>query len=146
MGEHPELTLPLPGGVRPPAEGAPEPPLVPGEGRLDLPPLAEHPPVPGALRLLPEPLDHLPPELGFGPLPALAAGVNRDDGGTHPEVLPRVPVVLLGIECGVGQNPVPGDDEGRLGQDRGELGGVIRRAGGDGRPGEEMGLGVAGDG
>src|SRR5687767_5199798 len=97
VGQHPELTLPLAGGVRPPAERAAESPLVPGEGRLDLPPLAEHPPVPGPLRLLPEPLDHLPPVRRLGPLPALPAGVDRDDGGPDPEILPGVPVVLLGV-------------------------------------------------
>ena len=39
MGQHPELALPLAGGVRPPAERAPEPPLVPTEGGFGLPPL-----------------------------------------------------------------------------------------------------------
>lgn len=146
VGEDAELALPLAGGIRPGTEGAAEPPLVPAERGLDGPPQTVHAPGSAPLGLLAEPLDHLPPELGFGPLPALAAGVDRDDGGTHPEILPRVPVVRLGIECGVGQNPVPGDDQGRLGHDRSELGGVIRRAGGDGRPGEEVGLGVAGDG
>lgn len=44
-------------GPRP--EGAAEPPLVPAESALRLPPLAVHPSVPAPLRLRPEPLDHL---------------------------------------------------------------------------------------
>ena len=66
----------------------------------------------------------------LGPLPALPAAVERDDGGPDPEVLPAVPVVLLAVERGVGQHPVPGDDQGRLGHDRAELRGVVGRAGG----------------
>src|SRR5689334_5384227 len=108
VSEYAEPALPLPGRVGPPAERTPEPPLVPGEGRFGLPPLAVHPAVPAALRLLAEPLDHLPSVLGLGPLPAPAAAVQRDDRGPHPEVLPAVPVVPLGVERGVGQHPVPG--------------------------------------
>lgn len=100
----------------------------------------------GSLRLLPEPLDHLPSELGLRPLPALTAAVERDDGGPHPEFRPGVPVVLLGIERGVRQDPVPGRHQRGLGHDRAELRGVVGRAGGDGRPGEEVAGSVTRDG
>src|SRR5581483_7037599 len=98
VGEDPELALPLPGGVRPGAEGAPEPPLVPAERGLGLPPLAVHPPVPTPLRPLAEPLDHLAAVLRLGPLPPPVAAVERDDGGPHPAPLAGVPVVVLGVE------------------------------------------------
>jgi hypothetical protein len=146
MGQHPEAALPLAGRIGPPAEGTPEPPLVPAERGLGLPPLAVHPPVPAPLRLLAEPLDHLPPVLGLGPLAAPVAAVERDDGGPHPEVLPAVPVVLLGIERGVGQHPVPGDGQRRLGHDGLELRGVVGRAGRDAGPGEEVAVRIDGDG
>ena len=146
VGQHPEVALSLSRVIRPAAERAAESPLVPGEGRLDLPPLTEHPLAPGARRLLPEPLDHLPAVRGLGPLPALPAGVERDDGGPDPEVLTGVPVVLLAVERGVGQDPVPGDHLGRLGHHPGELRGVVGRAGGDRRPGDEVGVGIDRDG
>src|SRR4051812_13896376 len=97
VGQDPKPTLPLSGLIRPGTEGTPEPPLVPAEGGLRLPPLAVHPAVARPPRLLPEPLDHLPAVRGLRPLPAPVAAVQRDDGGPHPEVLPAVPVVLLGI-------------------------------------------------
>lgn len=70
------------------------------------------------LGLIPAPLHHLPPVHRIGPLPALPAGVDRDHGGPHPEILPRVTVVLLGVERGIRQDPAPGYDQGRLGHDR----------------------------
>jgi hypothetical protein len=145
VSQDPEVTLPLSGGIRSAAEGTPEPPLVPAERGLGLPPLAVHPAVARPPRLLPEPLDHLPPVRGLGPLPAPPAAVERDHGGPHPEVLPAVPVVGLAVERRVGQDPVPGDGQGRLGHRRAELRGVVGRAGADGRPGEEVAGGVAGD-
>lgn len=51
MGQDAEPALPLPAVVRLPVQGAAEPALVPAEGGLGLPPLAEHPLVPGAFRL-----------------------------------------------------------------------------------------------
>src|SRR3954462_9044443 len=101
VGQYPKLALPLPGFIGASAQGAAEPPLVPAEGGFGLPPLAVDPAVPAALRLLAEPLDHLPPVHGLGPLPAPVAAVDRDHGGPHPEVLPGVPVVVLGVERGV---------------------------------------------
>jgi hypothetical protein len=146
VGEYPKPALPLSGLIRPGTESTPEPALVPAERGLRLPTLAIDALVPAALRLLAEPLDHLPPVCGLGPLAAPPAAVQRDDGGPHPEVLPGVPVVFLGIERGVGQDTIPVEYEGRLGHDRAELRGIITRAGGDGGPGEEMTPGVAGDG
>jgi hypothetical protein len=145
MGQNPEPALPLTGGIGPATQGTPEPPLVPAEGRLGLPPLAVHPPVPAPLRLLPEPLDHLPPVLGPGPLAALPPAVQRDHRGAHAEAFPAVAVVGLAVEGGIGQDPVPGHDQGRLGHHRSQLRGVVGRAGGDGGPGEEVAGGVAGD-
>lgn len=146
MGENPEVALPLAARIGLAPECAPESPLVPGEGGLGLPPLAVHPLVPTAPRFRPEPLDHLTPVAGLRPRPALTASVQRDDGGPHPEVLTGVPVVLLGIERGVGQDAVPGDDPGRLGQDGGELRGIVGRAGRDPRPGDEVARGIDRDG
>lgn len=146
MGEYAEVALALAGGVGPPAQGAAEPPLVPGEGGLGLPPLAVHPAVPAAPGLPPEPPDHLPPVLGLRPLAALTAAVERDDRGPHPEILPGVSVVLLGIERGVGQHPVPGHDQRGLGHHGGELRGVVGRAGADPGPGQEVARGIDGNG
>jgi hypothetical protein len=146
MGQHPKLALPLSGFIGSGTEGAPESPLVPAEGGFGLPPLAVHPPVTTALRLLAEPLDHLPAVRGLRPLPASAPAVQGDDGGPDPEFLPGVGVVGLGVERRVGQHSVPGDHQRRLGHDRGELRGVVGRAGADTRPGEEVGLGIDGDG
>lgn len=146
MGQHPKLTLALSCLMRPAPEGTAEPPLVPAESGFGLPAVAVDPPVSAPLRLLAEPLDHLPPVHGRGPLPAPAAAVQGDDGGPHPEILPGVAVVALGIEGGVGQHPVPSDGQGRLGHRRSELRGVVGRAGGDPRPGEEVAPGIHGDG
>lgn len=145
MGQHPEAALPLPRLVGPPAERTAEPALVPAEGRFGLPPLAEHPPVPRPLRPGREAPDHL----GAVPLrrlPVVPARVDRDHRRADAQVLPGEPVVALGVEGGVGQHPVPTDGEGRLGQDGAELRGVVGRAGGGGRPGEEVALSVDGGG
>src|SRR5690242_20048766 len=121
VGEDAELTFPLAGLVRLGPEGAPEPPLVPAEGGFGLPALAVHPTVATTPGLLTEPLDHLPAVSGLRPLAAPAAAVQWDDGGPHPKVLPAVSVVLLRVERGVGQHPVPGDGQGRRGHDPREL-------------------------
>lgn len=115
------------------------------EGALDLPPLAEHPLVPVALGALAEVPRHL------GPVPALrwcvaAARVDRDHRRADPQLLPRLPVVRFGVECGIGQHPAPGDQQGREEQDRGELRGVVGRADGDGGPGNDVRVGVDGGG
>jgi hypothetical protein len=55
-------------------------------------------------------------------------------------------VVVLGVEGGIGQHAIPGDHEGGLGQHRAKLWRVVGRTCGDGRPGEEVAVGVAGDG
>ena len=137
MGQDAEAALPLPAVVGLAVQGTPESPLVPGEGALGLPPLAEHPLVPGAVRLGYEPPGHLAPVL-----PArragVAAGVDRDDRRPDAQLVPGVRVVGLGVERGVRQHPVPADGEGRLGEDRPELRGVVGRAGGDGGPGDEV--------
>ena len=146
VGQHTQLALTLAGGIRPTPEGAAEASLVPGEGTLGLPPLAVYPLVPAPLRLLAEPLDHLPAVRSLRPPPPLPAAVQRDHGGPDPEFLPGVGVVGLGVERRVGQHPVPGDRQGRLGHDRCELRGVVGRAGADTRPGEEVALGIDRDG
>lgn len=119
---------------------------MPGEGGLGLPPLAEHATVLAALGLLAEPLDHLPPVPGLGPLAPVPPAIQRDHGGPHPEVFAAVPVVLFTVERGIGQHPVPGDGQGRLGHDRAQLRRVVGRTRGNGGPGEEMAVGIAGDG
>lgn len=119
---------------------------MPAERGLRLPSLAEHPPVPAPLGLLAEPFDHLPPVPGLGPLAPVPPAVQRDHGGPHPEVFAAVPVVVLAVERGVGEHPVPGDAQGRLSHDRTQLRGVVGRPGGDRGPGEEVALGIARDG
>ncbi len=146
MSEDPETTLLLAGGIGPAPERTPQPAFVPAERGFRLPPLAIHPAVAGTPRLLPEPLDHLPSVLGLGPLPALPATVQRDDGRPDPEILAAVPVVGFAVERRIGQNPVPGDDQGCLGHRRAELRGIVTRAGGDSGPGEEVTGGIAGNG
>src|SRR5829696_5702386 len=98
VSQDPELALPFAGGVRTTSERTPQPTLVPGESGLGLPPLAVHPPVPAPPGLLAEPLHHLASIPGLRPLAALPAAVERDDRGPDAEVLPGVPVVLLGVE------------------------------------------------
>lgn len=126
-------------------DGAAEPSLVSGKGALDLPPLAEHPLVPVALRAGSEVTGHLRPVL-----PArravVAARVDRDHRGADAEVLPCEPVVCLGIERGVSQHPVPGDAQSGQQQHGCKLGRIVGRAGGDGGPGDEVGVGIDGGG
>jgi hypothetical protein len=55
-------------------------------------------------------------------------------------------VVLLGVECGVGEHAIPEDQKRRQEQHRGELRGVVGRAGGDGGRGDEVRVGVEGGG
>src|SRR5829696_7969867 len=98
MGQHAEAALPLAGRIGPAAQGASQPPLVPRDRALRLPPLPVHAAVARPARLLPEPPDHLPAVPRLRPLPAPAAAVDRDHGGASPEVLPGVPAVLLGVE------------------------------------------------
>src|SRR5438034_10933900 len=86
VGQHPEVTFPLPALVGAPAQGAAQPPLVPAERGLRLPALAVDPPVAAAPRPLAEPRDHLPPVRGLRPLPAPAAAVERDPRGADAAV------------------------------------------------------------
>lgn len=76
----------------------------------------------------------------------MAAGVDRDDRRPDAPLVPGVGVVRLAVERGVGQQPVPAHGQGRQEQDGPELGGVVGRAGGHGGPGQEVAVGVAGDG
>jgi hypothetical protein len=55
-------------------------------------------------------------------------------------------VVRFGIEGGVGQHPVPKDQQGRQEQDRGELRRIVGRAERDGSPGNEVRMGIEGGG
>ena len=72
VGEHPEPALPLAGCVGLAAQRTAEPPLVPREGGLDLPPLAEHPLVPCPLRPRAEARRHLGPAR-----PTVETGLER---------------------------------------------------------------------
>jgi len=119
---------------------------MPRERRFDLPALAIDPAMTRALRLRSESSDHLSPIAGPRPFAALAPAVERDDGGPDAEGVPTVAVVGFAVECGIGQDPIPRDHQGRLGHDRAELRGVVGRAGGDGCPGEEVAGRVDGDG
>src|SRR4051794_41804217 len=115
VGEYPKPTSPPPGLTRPGPEGAPEPPLVPAERGLGLPPLAVHPAVPAAPGLLPEPPDHLPPVRGLRPPPAPVAAGPRGDGGAGAGGLPAVTGGGVGGEGGGGPPPGPGGGGGRPG-------------------------------
>jgi hypothetical protein len=55
-------------------------------------------------------------------------------------------VVRFGVECGIGQHPVPNDQQGRQQEDRGELRGIVGRANRDGGTGDEVGMGIDGGG
>ena len=145
MGQHAEEALALATVVGAPGDRAAEPPLVSGKGALGLPPLAEHPLVPVALRPRAEVPGHL------GPVSALrwrvgAARVDRDHTRADPQLLPRPSVVRFGVERGVGQYPVPNDQQGRQEQGRGELRGVVGRAERDGGPGDEVRVRINGGG
>ena len=145
MGQDAEEALARSGLVGAPGHRAAEPALVSAEGALGLPPLAEHPPVPVALLARAEVTGHLGPVLPAR-FAAVAARVDRDDRRADPQISPREPVVRLGIECRVGQHPVPGDAQGGQQQDRCELRGVVGRAEGDGGTGDDVRVGVDGGG
>jgi hypothetical protein len=140
-----EVTFALARGAGAPAKGSAEAALRPAERGCRLPALAVHAAVARPPRLFPEPLDQLPPVPRLGPFPPAPAAVPRDHRGARAEALAAVPVRRLAVERGVGRHPVPGDDQGRLGPHRAELGGVVGGAGRDGRAGEAGARGVAGD-
>src|SRR5262245_35226622 len=121
MSQHAEVTLALAGLVGLAPQGTAKHPLVPGEDALRLPALPVDPLVPAPLRLLAEPLHHLPPVARLGPLPPLAAAVERDHRRADALVFPAVAVVLLAVEGAVAQHTVVGDDQRRLRHRRPEL-------------------------
>ena len=134
----------LAGLVGPPAgaEGAAEPPLVPAERALGLPPLAVHPPVPAALRPRPEPPDHLvavlPPDRAGPAAPA----EHREHGRADAQAVAGVGVEVLPVERPVPQQGVDGPAPGGRPDGLPELAGVApRAAGGDGRQ-EQVGAAV----
>lgn len=141
MGQHAEVALARAAVVRAPGDRTAEPSLVPAEGALGLPPLAEHPPVPVTLAPGAQVQGHLDP-VPTPRRPVVAARVDRDDRRADAPLVPRLPVVALGVERGVGRRPGPPDPERRQEQDRGELRGAVGRAEGDGRPGDEVEVGV----
>ncbi len=145
MGQHAEVTFALSGGVGLAAQRRIQQPFVPREGALGLPALAVDPLMPAPLRLLAEALDHLPAVARLGPLAAPVAAVERDHGGADTQALAAQPVVLLAIEGGIAQHPVPGHAQRRLPHGRAELRGVVAGADGDGGGGEEMAGRIADD-
>ena len=146
MSEYPEKPFSTAGAIRPPAQRTSQPPLVPGERRFHLPALTVHPTMARPLRLLPEPLHHLAAILGLGPFPPLTATVEGNHGRADAQAFPSIAVVVFGIQGGIGEHPIPGHRENRLGQDGTELGGIVGWPRGDGGSGEEVTAGVAGDG
>jgi len=116
---------------------AAEPPLVSAECALGLPPLAVYPLVTGALGARAEVPSHLGPVAARWH-PVVPARVDRDHRRADAQALAREPVVVLGVERGVGHHPVPEDQQGRQQQDRGKFRGIVARAGGDGDPGDEV--------
>ncbi len=139
MGEHAEVALACAALVGAPGHGAAESPLVPAEGALGLPPLAVHAPVPGTCGAGPEPRGHLGTVFPAR-FTVVTARVDRDNRGPNAQHLPPEPVVRFGIECGIGQHPVPAEGQGPQEQNRCALGGVVGRAGGDRGTGDEMGV------
>jgi hypothetical protein len=101
--------------------------------------------MPVAIRTRSEVAGHLGPVLAAR-LAIVAARVDRDDRRADAQVLPCEPVVLLGVERGVGQHPVPSDQEGRQEQNGRELRGVVGRTDRDDGPGDEVRVGVNGGG
>jgi hypothetical protein len=142
---HPEEAFSLAAVLGTPGDGTAESSLVSTEGTFGLPPLAEHPLVPVPLLTRAEVTRHLGAVLAarFALVPTR---VDRDHACADAQVLPRETVVLLGVERGIGQHPVPSDQQGRQEQDGRELGGIVGRAGGDRGTGDEMGVGVDGGG
>src|SRR5262249_20847740 len=124
--------------IRPAAEGRAEQALVPREGALHLPALA----VLAAAEAPP----HLAAVAPLGPPPPLAPAVHRDDGRADAELLAAQPVGVLGVEGGVGQEPVPGGVPPRGYDGLGELGRVVTRPGADDGGGKQVALRVAGGG
>lgn len=144
MREYAEVALALAAVIGAPADGATESSLVPTEGTLDVPPLAEHPLVPAALRSRAEPLGHLAPVLArrCGGTPAR---VDRDHRGADAKVFTRELVMSFGVECRVGRHPVPSQTQRRQKQNGRELRGIVGRAFGDPGPGDEVGMCVGCD-
>jgi len=145
VSQHAEVALTLAAVVGAPVNRATEPALVTGEGALDLPPLSEHATGAASLGLRAEPPGHLAAVFPVGGH-IVAAGVNRDDGGSDAQLLAGEPVMGFGVEGRIGQHSVPGQAQGRQEQDRGELRGIVGRPGGDRGPGEEVGVRVGRDG
>lgn len=146
MRQNSEIAFSLARGIRATSERTAEPTFVSAERGFRLPSLAIDAARATAPRFLAEALHHLASVASLGPFPALAPPVQRDDRGAHAEFFASVPVVVLGVERGIGQHAIPGNHQGGLGHDRAKLRRVVGRAGGDGRPGEEVAVGVAGDG
>ena len=145
MGEHAEVALAGAAVVGAPGDGAAEPSLVSGKGALGLPPLTEHPLVPVALLALTEVAGHLG-SVCAARRAVVPARVDRDHTRADAQVLPCEPVMRLGIECGIGQHPVPGEAQRRQQQNGCELRGVVGRAKCDGGPGDEVRVGIDGGG
>lgn len=143
MGQYTEVTLALTRCLGPAPQRRAQEPLVPREGALRLPAL----PVDPAITALPWPaaetLFHLPAVARLGPLPPLVAAVERDYGRADAQLFAAEAVVLLAVEGGVAQYPVPGHPQGRLLQGGAELRRVITGTEADGGRGEEVTLGVA---
>lgn len=145
MCQYAEVALAGAARVGPPEQGAAEAALVAAERALGLPPLAVHPLVPGTRGPGPEVPRHLVAVRAPDRTGATAPAEHRDHGRADAQAVPREPVVVFRVERGVGQHPVPPHaQEGGREQNRRELRGVVGRAEGDGRPGEEVRVGVAG--
>ena len=118
---------------------AAEPPLVSAECALGLPPLAVYPLVTGALGARAEVPSHLGPVAARWH-PVVPARVDRDHRRADAQALAREPVVVLGVERGIGQHPIPEDQQRRQQQDRSELRGIVGRAECDRGTGDEVGV------
>lgn len=145
MGQDAEVAFAFAAVVGPPGHGTAEPALVPGEGALGLPPLAEHALVSVARLALAEVTGHLA-AVRAARFALVAARVDRDHARADPQIRSSEPVMLLGVECGIGQHPVPGDAQSGQQQNGCELRGVVGRADRDGGPGDEVRVGIDGGG
>jgi len=88
---------------------------------------------------------HLPPILGLGPLAALAAAVDGDDGRANSQFLAAEAVVGFTIKGGVAQDPVPGNEQRGLLHGGSKLGRIVAGPGADGGRSQEMAAGVTDD-
>lgn len=72
--------------------------------------------------------------------------IDRDNGGADAQVLAGIGMVGFGVECGVCPGPIPLHRQGRLGQNRSKLRGIVTGTGTQRGTGDEMTVSIHGCG